>query len=77
MYRPKDTTTTFPEALAGVILRHKATTYKETLTNERKLHKQQKQNQQLEYENLGPYPTHYTIHYATASRLRESYTATP
>jgi hypothetical protein len=50
MYHPQESTTTFPEALADLILWHKATTYKETFTNERKLDKQQKQNQQLEYE---------------------------
>ena len=54
MYHSQDTTTTFPEALAGTILRHTATTYKETFTNEWKLHKQQTQNQQLEYEELWP-----------------------
>jgi len=48
--------TALPEALAGAILRHKATTYKETFTNERKLHKQQKLNQQLEYEEPWPIP---------------------
>jgi hypothetical protein len=56
MYHSQDTTTTFPEALAGVILRQKATPYKEIITNERKLHKQQKQNQQLEYEEPWPIP---------------------
>ena len=56
MYNQKDTTTTFPEALADAILRHRASNYKETLTNERKLHKQQKQNRQLEYEEPWPIP---------------------
>jgi len=40
MYHPQESKTIFPEALADVIPRHKATTYKETFTNERKLHKQ-------------------------------------
>ena len=56
MYHPQDTTTAFPKALAGVILQHKATTYKETLTNEWKLHKKQKQNEQLEFEEPWPIP---------------------
>jgi hypothetical protein len=42
MYHPQEPTTTFLEALAGFILRHKASTYKETFTNERKFHKLQK-----------------------------------
>jgi hypothetical protein len=54
MYHSQDITTTFPEALAGTILRHKATTYKETFTNERNFHKQRKQKQQLEYEEAWP-----------------------
>jgi hypothetical protein len=44
MYHSQDTTTTFPEVLAGVILRHKAITYEETFTNERKLKKKKKNN---------------------------------
>ena len=56
MYHSQDATTIFPEALAGTILQHKATTYKEIFTNERKLNKQQKQNQQLEYEEPWPIP---------------------
>jgi hypothetical protein len=56
MYHSQDNTPTFPEVLAGVILRHKTTTYKETFTNERKLIKQQKLNQQLEYEEPWPIP---------------------
>jgi hypothetical protein len=59
-YHSQDTKSTFPEALSEVILRHKATTYKETFTNERKLHKQQKQNQQLEYEE--PCHIHDTLY---------------
>jgi len=47
MYHPQESTTTFPKALADVILRHKATTYKESFTKERKLYKQQNQNHQL------------------------------
>ena len=35
MYHPQESTTTFPKALADVILRHNATTYRETFTNER------------------------------------------
>jgi hypothetical protein len=42
IYRPPKSTTTLPEAIAGAILRHKATTYKESFTNKRKLHRQQK-----------------------------------
>jgi hypothetical protein len=55
MYHPQESTTTFPEALADVILRHKATTSIGSFTKERKLHKQQlQQNQQLEYEEPWP-----------------------
>jgi hypothetical protein len=50
IYHPQDTNLTFPEALSDVILRHNTTTYKATFTTERKVHKQHKQNQQLEYE---------------------------
>jgi hypothetical protein len=50
IYHPHDTNSTFPEALSEVILRHNTTTYKETFTKERKLHKQHKQNQQLDYD---------------------------
>jgi hypothetical protein len=56
MHHPQESKTTFPKALADVILRHKATTYKETFINKRKLHKRQKQNQQLEYEEQWPIP---------------------
>jgi hypothetical protein len=42
MYRPQESTTTLPETIAGAILRHNATTYKETFTNERKLQKKKK-----------------------------------
>jgi hypothetical protein len=42
MYHPQESNATFPQALADVILRHKATTYKETFTNERKLQKKKK-----------------------------------
>jgi len=44
IFHPQDTNSTFPEALSEVILRHKTTTYKETFTKERKLHKQHKQD---------------------------------
>jgi hypothetical protein len=47
IYHPQDTTTSFPEALADVILRHNTTTCRETLTKERKLHKQHKQKQKI------------------------------
>ena len=47
MYHPQDTTTSFPKALAGVILRHNTTTYREIFTKERKLHKQHKKKLQL------------------------------
>jgi hypothetical protein len=50
MFRPQNITATLPEALAGAIIRHRAATYKETIANERKLHKHQEQKQQLEYE---------------------------
>jgi len=56
MYRPQVSTTTRPKERADAILRHKASTYIETFTNERKLHKHQKQNQQLEYEESWPTP---------------------
>jgi hypothetical protein len=50
IYHPQDNTITFPETLLDVILRHNTTTYRVSFTKERKLHKQHKQNQQLEYE---------------------------
>jgi len=56
MYRRQEPTTTLLEALDGAILRHRATTYKEIFTNERKLHKHQNQSQQLEYEEPWPIP---------------------
>ena len=59
MYHPQESTATFSEALADVILRHKATTYEETFTSERNLHEQQKQNQHPEYEK--PWPTPDTL----------------
>jgi hypothetical protein len=49
MYFYRGPTTTLREAIAGVILRHKASTGRGTFTSERKLHKQQKLTPQLEY----------------------------
>jgi hypothetical protein len=75
---PQDTNSTFPEGLSEVILRHNTTTYKESSTKERKLHKPHKHNQRLEYEeSYGTYPTPYTTRFAIASRSKESYTVAP
>jgi hypothetical protein len=56
LYHPQEITTTFPKALSEVILRHNTTTYKETFTKERKLRKQHKKTQQLEYKELWQIP---------------------
>jgi hypothetical protein len=50
IYRPQTSTLTLPEAIANALLRHKASTYREPLTKERKLHKTQTQQQQLEFD---------------------------
>ena len=50
IYHPQDTAVTFPEALSDAIIRHNTTIYRVSHTKERKLHKQHKQDQQLEYE---------------------------
>ena len=44
IYHPQANASTFPEDVSQAILRHKAATYKETYTNERDLHKQQKKS---------------------------------
>ena len=47
IYRPQASTLTLPEAIANALLRHKASTYREPLTKERKLHISQLQQQLL------------------------------
>jgi hypothetical protein len=76
MYHPQEFTTTLPEAIAGAILYDvKLPPTKKPLQTNGSYNKIKNKTKQLEYEEPWPVPSPCMMHYATALRLKESYTA--